>query len=107
MNQKLHQTFFFVLIAVAGGAWFAFAADEEWKLPPETARLKPGPGADLVTGNCFNCHSVDYLSTQPPLTRDQWKASIIKMQQKYGAPVATNNVDALLDYLVKNYGRAK
>lgn len=103
-----HRSIFHTLLVTAVlGAWFAVAADEEWKLPPETARLKPGPGADLVTGSCFLCHSVDYISTQPPLTRDQWKASITKMQQKYGAPVATNNVDALLDYLVNNYGRAQ
>ncbi len=80
------------------------AAEPSLKLPPETARLKPGPGAELVTAQCLLCHSADYISTQPRLTRPAWKASVLKMQQKYGAPIATNNVDALTDYLVKNYG---
>ena len=82
----------------------AIAADE-WKLPEEKIAFKSAPGADIAQASCIMCHSHEYITTQPPLTRDQWKASITKMQQKYGAPVATNNVDALLDYLVKNYGR--
>ena len=51
------------------------------------------------------CHSHEYISTQPPFTRDQWKASVAKMQQKYGAPIAPEAVDALLDYLAQAYGK--
>ena len=80
------------------------AAEPSLKLPPETARLKPGPGVELVTAQCLLCHSADYISTQPRLTRPAWKASVLKMQQKYGAPIATNKVDALADYLAQNYG---
>ncbi len=80
----------------------ALAADE-WKLPEERPVFKPG--ADLAQANCLICHSHEYISTQPPLTRDQWKASVTKMQQKYGAPLPAESVDALLDYLVKNYGK--
>jgi hypothetical protein len=29
---------------------------------------------------------------------------VVKMQQKYGAPIATNNVAPLVEYLVGNYG---
>lgn len=94
-----------VLFGFTAGLVRISAAGEDWKLPPETARLKPGPGADLVTISCTLCHSVDYISTQPPLNRAQWKAAITKMQQKYGAPVAPDKVDSLLDYLVRHYGR--
>lgn len=82
----------------------AFAADE-WVLPPEQIVLKPNPGADLVKANCVMCHSVEYLTTQPLLSRDQWKAAVTKMQAKYGAPVAAEAVDPLLDYLVSSYGK--
>ncbi len=81
-----------------------FAADTVFTLPRETTKLKPGPGAELVTAQCLICHSADYISTQPRLTRPQWQASVTKMQQKYGAPIATNSMDRLVDYLVKNYG---
>src|SRR4051794_24696124 len=83
------------------------AADPKFTLPPETTKLKPGPGSELVTSQCLLCHSADYISTQPRLTRTVWKAEVTKMQQKYGAPISTNsvNVDALVEYLTKNYGK--
>jgi hypothetical protein len=83
----------------------AHAAEKSFTLPQETATLKPGPGAELVTSQCLLCHSADYISTQPRLTRAAWKSEVIKMQQKYGAPIVTNNIDALVDYLTANYGR--
>src|SRR3954468_12199817 len=81
----------------------AVAADK-WQLPPEKTTLKPGRGAELVVGNCLLCHSADYISTQPPLSKTAWKATVEKMRAKYGAPIATNRVDEPLDYLVANYG---
>ena len=82
-------------------------ATDAWKLPAETPNLKPAPGIGtaLVVANCSLCHSVDYISTQPPLTSAQWQATVVKMQQKYGAPIATNAVPQLVEYLVAAYGR--
>src|SRR4051812_28360906 len=84
--------------------WRLQAADQKFVLPPETAKLKAGPGADLVTAQCLLCHSADYISTQPRLSETQWKNAVIKMKDKYGAPIDTNRVSALVEYLVKNYG---
>lgn len=81
------------------------AADRNWKLPAETARLKPGPGAEIATGQCLLCHSADYISTQPRLDRAAWSASVQKMREKYGSPLPTNQVDAVVNYLVKTYGK--
>ncbi len=94
-----------ILLCLVAVCLLARAAEKTFTLPQETATLKPGPGAELVTSQCLLCHSADYISTQPRLTRAAWKAEVIKMQQKYGAPILTNNVDALADYLVKNYGK--
>lgn len=80
------------------------AADSPFTLPRETAALKPGAGADLATGNCLLCHSADYISTQPPLSRAQWQAIVVKMQQKFGAPVTTNQIPPIVDYLSATYG---
>jgi sulfite dehydrogenase (cytochrome) subunit B len=82
-----------------------FAADS-WKLPPETVKLKPGPGVELATGQCLLCHSADYIGTQPRLTRAGWEASVKKMKEKYGAPIPADKTAALVDYLVANYGKA-
>ena len=35
-----------------------------------------------------------------------WKAAVQKMQQKYGAPIPDDQVEAVADYLAKNYGIA-
>jgi sulfite dehydrogenase len=85
-------------------ALWAGAAERKWKLPIETAKFKPGPGAELAISQCLLCHSADYISTQPPLDRAGWMAGVQKMREKYGAPISTNQVDALVDYLVKTYG---
>lgn len=82
----------------------ARAGSVKIELPPETAALKKAPGAELVTAQCIVCHSVDYISTQPRLPRAYWQGAVTKMQQKFGAPIAAGDVDAIVDYLAKNYG---
>jgi hypothetical protein len=83
------------------------AGDKGWKLPPETTKLESAPGMQLVTAQCLICHSADYISTQPRLNRATWTATVLKMRDKYGAPIQTNLVDAVADYLTKAYGSEK
>ncbi len=93
-----------IAFAILACVTVAIAADE-WRLPEEKPAFKPAPGADLAQANCLMCHSHEYITTQPAFTREQWKASVMKMQQKYGAPIAPETVDPLLDYLVQTYGK--
>jgi mono/diheme cytochrome c family protein len=81
------------------------APGEDWTLPAEQPVFKAASGAELVQANCLLCHSADYITTQPRFTRDQWKASVTKMQQKYAAPVTAESLEPLLDYLVGSYGK--
>jgi sulfite dehydrogenase len=76
----------------------------EIQLPPETAVFKQAAGAEIANGQCLICHSVEYVATQPPMARAAWKASVQKMQQKYGAPIPDAQVEELADYLTRNYG---
>lgn len=99
MNRILITVLACVTVAVV-----AFAADE-WKLPDEKPAFKSAPGVDIAQANCIMCHSHEYIAMQPPFTREQWKASVTKMQQKYGAPIAPEAVDKLLDYLTASYGK--
>src|ERR1051325_10658350 len=73
-------------------------------LPPETASFKPGPGAELANGQCLICHSVDYVTMQPPMPRAFWAAGVKKMREKYGAPLPDEQVEPMVNYLVTNYG---
>lgn len=95
----------FFILSLAFPLMTGLAADAPFTLPRETVKLKPGPGAELVAAQCLVCHSADYISTQPNLTRAQWQGAVVKMQQKYGAPIATNNIGPIVDYLTGNYGR--
>lgn len=95
--------------ALAGlvSAWIALGpatAADAWKLPPEKTVLRPGAGRELVLGQCVACHSADYMTTQPPLDRAAWAASVEKMRSKYGAAIPTNVAPAIVDYLAAQYG---
>src|SRR5712671_1516330 len=74
------------------------------QLPPETTAFKQDPGAEIANAQCLICHSVEYVTMQPPMPRPFWKSSVQKMQQKYGAPIPDAQVEELADYLARNYG---
>lgn len=78
----------------------------EIKLPDETARLveSPLPGYALTTALCYTCHSTEYVLYQPTSARTYWKATVVKMQKAFGAPIPDDAVDPITDYLVKTYG---
>lgn len=71
--------------------------------PVETGTYKPGAGAELAQGLCITCHSTEYVTTQPPLPRKFWEATVKKMKEKYAAPLPEDN-KALIDYLTSAYG---
>ncbi len=83
---------------------FKGADPADWKLPSEPFTLREDGGLAAVRENCLLCHSTEYISTQPPLKRTQWEAEVTKMRVKFAAPIPTNAVPGLVDYLVRNYG---
>lgn len=78
-------------------------AGDRLELPREEPALKAGAGVELVRAACSSCHSMDYVITQPPLTRAQWTANVEKMKARFGAPLSTNEIPALVSYLEANY----
>jgi sulfite dehydrogenase len=82
------------------------AAALDIQLPPETVAFKQDVGAEIANGQCLTCHSVEYVVIQPPMQRAFWKAEVVKMQQKYGAQIPEEQVEAVVNYLTKNYGVA-
>ncbi len=73
-------------------------------LPPETGIYKDATGVTLLNAQCLTCHSTEYVGMQPPLSLKAWTAEVIKMQQKYGAPIPTNQIPEIAAYLAVNYG---
>ena len=81
----------------------AAAAPLTYKLPNETAELKPGPGAETAV-ICLACHSADYISTQPPgKGRAFWDAEVQKMIRAFNAPIDPGDAAVIADYLAANY----
>ena len=78
-------------------------AGDRLELPKEEPTLKAGAGVELARSACSACHSLDYVITQPPLNRAQWTASVEKMKARFGAPLSTNEIPALVAYLEANY----
>lgn len=77
----------------------AFAAEGD-------VHLKDGPGKQLVEANCSMCHSLDYIQMNSPfLDRHGWEASVNKMINAMGAPVAETDVQKIVDYLAAHYGK--
>lgn len=90
------RTMLLLALLVAGPA----VADET------RVELKDGPNKTLVEANCVMCHSLDYIQMNSVfLDRKGWEASVTKMIKVMGAPIPEQEVPAIVDYLVKNYGK--
>jgi mono/diheme cytochrome c family protein len=67
--------------------------------------LKDGPGKEK-TQVCVACHSLDYIPMNSPfLDKGGWTATVNKMVNAYGAPIAKEDVEAIATYLAENYGK--
>ena len=67
---------------------------------PDSDRMFPaGPGADAINNNCLACHSAGMVLNQPNLSKQAWAAEVHKMINNYKAPVAPEDVGAIVDYL--------
>ena len=82
----------------------AVAQPRSYELPEEAATLRPGPNLDVAQNYCAACHSVDYITTQPPGRGEPfWKAEVGKMIHSYGAPIGEEDAQAIVEYLSKTY----
>jgi mono/diheme cytochrome c family protein len=71
----------------------------EVELPVSEAVFPPGNGAQIANGQCLMCHSAGMVRRQPPLSQDDWTGEINKMRSAYGAPIPSDQVEALARYL--------
>jgi mono/diheme cytochrome c family protein len=102
----------FLLPAASGGApkkkaskTKPAATDFDPKLPVLGTRLAefpPGEGKAIADSACLACHSTDMVRQQR-LNEKQWAAAVTKMVG-WGADVPENQREALISYLVKNFG---
>jgi len=72
---------------------------------PDSDRMFPaGPGSDTINNNCLACHSAGMVLNQPELSRQAWATEVNKMINTYKAPVAPEDVGAIVEYLARFKG---
>ncbi len=70
-------------------------------LPEDDDDFGAGPGATLLNGQCLACHSASMVRYQPRLSADAWRGTVVKMRDVYGAPIAAEEVDPLVEALMQ------
>jgi hypothetical protein len=71
----------------------------------EKVVLKDAPGRDKAQ-QCLACHSLDYIQMNSRfLDKAGWTASVNKMINAFGAPIAKEDVETIATYLSENYGK--
>jgi hypothetical protein len=86
----------------------ALAADPvSITLPEDRTDLKPGPHHDVAVTQCRMCHSLDYVTMQPPGGEKQWDAVVTKMIKVFGAPIGEADARAIVEFLTGAYGPPK
>jgi len=67
---------------------------------PDSDRMFPdGPGSEAINNNCLACHSAGMVLNQPALSKQAWAAEVTKMINNYKAPVASEDVGPIVEYL--------
>jgi hypothetical protein len=76
-------------------------------LPIIQVDLRQGPGVDKASTLCNICHSLDYITMQPPFSRAQWTGTVNKMVKVLGAPINDDDAKMIIEYLSTSYGNGK
>jgi cytochrome c553 len=99
-----------ILLSAASMPFVARAATPSELKPvkidlPDSDKMFPqGPGSDAINNNCLACHSADMVLNQPELSKQAWAAEVNKMINAYKAPVAPEDVGAIVEYLSRLKG---
>ena len=74
------------------------------ELPAGDSLFPGGASADAINQNCLACHSTDMVLNQPAFPKATWEAEVHKMINTYKAPVDSDDIAPIVDYLVKTKG---
>jgi hypothetical protein len=67
--------------------------------------LSQGQGEDVTEAACGLCHSLSYIPMNSRfLAPEAWKAEVTKMRNVFGAPIDDDAANAIIAYLVSQYG---
>jgi hypothetical protein len=69
--------------------------------------MKEGKGMYSTKGKCNMCHSWGYTVNQGPQSKKFWREKVIKMIAVFHAPIKTEDIDEVVEYLYENYGNGE
>lgn len=90
---------------ILSAAALAATAAVAQQAPADHPALPDGPGKEQVTTACAGCHDLSVV-TAKRYSAARWDEVVQQMISR-GAPVDDKDYDAVVAYLVKNYGEAK
>jgi cytochrome c5 len=73
---------------------------QEIALPNYPPDMPAGPNLAVYQQKCVLCHTSRYVTMQPRFTRTVWEKEVKKMVDVYGAPIATEEQQQIVEYLV-------
>jgi mono/diheme cytochrome c family protein len=105
MTRRMQALGAAVTVALGAAALVATPAAARVKvvaiqLPPQGTAFRPAPGVEIAQRECLTCHSAEYVTQQPALSKAAWTAEVVKMRAAYGAPIPASESDDLVAYLV-------
>ena len=65
--------------------------------------IPDGPGKELVTKKCGNCHGLDAITAESRTERD-WRKQVNKMIDR-GADISDDDYQPIIKYLMANFGK--
>lgn len=71
--------------------------------PLYTPDLASGEGREIIQGYCNLCHSVTYITMQPPLPAATWEDEVYKMINTYSALIPEDETKQIIAYLQAHY----
>jgi len=72
-----------------------------------TDDLPEGDGRKILLASCTACHEVTEVTKfKGYYTRDEWR-DVIRTMIEYGAQIKPADVDVLVEYLDRNFGKQK
>src|SRR5882757_4926478 len=87
------------MLAIARAATPSELKPVKIDLPDSDKMFPDGRGSDAINNNCLACHSADMVLNQPALSKQAWAAEVAKMINAYKAPVASEDVGPIVEYL--------
>ncbi len=73
-------------------------------IPGFSQDLPDGPGKDLVMKACTSCHSAENFTSKRN-TKEEWQ-DVVRAMIEFGAEVKDNEVEIIVNYLTKNWGKS-